>query len=154
MTFAYALIRFLSVMALGLFAGAMLTEGGFLVSWWRALPPADFLAWYRDNDQRLLGFFGPLTTWTALLTVTAAVLALWQGYPGRWLTVLAAVLTVAAVATFFLYFRQANLSFATGSVGVENVAAELARWVVWHWWRTGMSLIAFAAGLLALIRTD
>jgi hypothetical protein len=153
MTLACALVRFLSVMALGLFAGAMLTEGAFLVPWWRALPPADFLAWYHANDQRLVGFFGALTTWTALLAIAAALLALWQGHPGRWLTLLAAVLTIAAVAMFFVYFRQANLSFATGSVGVENVTAELARWATWHWSRTVMSLVAFAAALLGLVRT-
>lgn len=152
MTFAFALVRLLSVALLGIFAGAMLTEGGVLVPYWRSLAPADFLAWYGGNDRRLLGFFGPLTSATALLAVVVALASFWAGHDGRWLALLAAALTLIVVATFFLYFEKANLSFATGSVGVDRVAGELARWASWHWWRTGLSLVAFGAGLLSLAR--
>ena len=78
-------LQFLSVAALGLFLGAMLTEGGVLVPWWQSLAPADFLAWYAANDRRLLGFFSPVTTGAALTAVAAAVGAVWMGQPGRWL---------------------------------------------------------------------
>jgi len=150
---AFAVVRFLSVATLGIFAGAMLTEAGLLVPFWRSLEPAEFLAWYRANDQRLIDFFAPLTTVTVLLAVAAGAVSIWEGHPGRWLSALAAALALATLASFFVYFRAANLSFATGTVGVTNVATELARWATWHWWRTGVSCVAFAAALLALCRT-
>jgi len=76
--------RFLSVGSLGIFAGAMLTEGLVLVPYWRSLKPAEFFAWYSANGQRLLGFFGPLTSVTAVLAIAAALVSMWQGHPGRW----------------------------------------------------------------------
>jgi len=143
------LTRFLSVASLGLFAGAMLTEGFVLVPYWRSLAPAEFLAWYAANNRRLVGFFGPLTAVTALLAIAAALGSLWEGHPGRWLALLAALLSLAVVSTFFLYFQKANASFATGSLGLDRVAAELTRWATWHWWRTGLSLAALALAMLS-----
>ncbi len=150
MNVVFEVIRFLSAAALGLFAGAMLTEGGVLVPWWRSLRPAEFLAWYAAHGHRLQGFFGPLTIATALLALAAAFASLWEGHPGRWLATLAAAVMVAVVATFYLYFGKANASFANGSLGVDQVATELARWSRWHWWRTGLSFVALAAATMAL----
>lgn len=152
MNVASGLARFLSVASLGLFAGGMLTEGFVLVPYWRSLAPAEFFVWYAANDRRLVGFFGPLTSATSVLAVVAALLSLWEGHPGRWLVLLAAMLSVVVVSTFFLYFQKANASFATASLGADEVAAELTRWATWHWWRTGLSLAALAAAMLSVWR--
>jgi hypothetical protein len=141
--------RGLSATSLGLFVGAMLTEGFVLVPYWRALPPAEFLAWYAANDRRLLGFFGPLTTVTALLAVAAAVDSFRQR-PPRWPVLLAAGLMVAVVSMFFLYFERANASFASASIRAEDVAAELTRWSRWHWWRTALAFTALVAAIRSL----
>jgi hypothetical protein len=153
MNVASGLARFLSAASLGLFTGAMLTEGFILVPYWRSLAPAEFFAWYAANDRRLLGFFGPLTSMTVVLAATATLLSLWEGHPGRWLALLAAVLSVAVVSTFFLYFQKANASFAAASLGVDEVAAELTRWATWHRWRTGLGFAALAAAMLSLRRS-
>ena len=128
----------------------MLTEGLVLVPYWRSLAPTGFFAWYGANDQRLLGFFGPLTWVMALLAIAAALVSLWEGHPSRWLELLAAVLSVAVVSTFFLYFGKANASFSTASLRHDEVAAELTRWATWHWWRTVLSFAALAAAMLSL----
>lgn len=93
-------LRFLSVASLGLFVGAMLTEGFVLVPYWRSLSPEEFFQWYAANDKRLLGFFGPLTTVAALLAVAAAIASLWEGHPGRWPALIAAALSIVVVSTF------------------------------------------------------
>lgn len=145
-------LRFLSVASLGAFVGAMLTEACVLVPYWRSLAAADFFAWYAANDRRLVGFFGPLTSVTALLAVAAAVASLWQGHPGRWLAVAAAVLSVMVVSSFFLYFQQANASFALATISPGDLPAELARWASWHWLRTALGLAALSAAVLSLWR--
>jgi hypothetical protein len=145
-------LRLLSAAALGIFAGANLTEGFVLVSYWRALAPGDFLAWYAANDRRLLGFFGPLTTVTVLLAIAAAAASVWEGHPGRRLAVVAAVLVVVVMSSFFVYFRAVNAGFAAARIPPAAVPGELGRWAAWHWVRTGASLVACAAGLLALRR--
>lgn len=145
-----AVVRFFSAASLGVFAGAMLTEGLVLVPYWRALAPAEFFVWYAANAKRLLGFFGPLTWVAALLALAAALLSLWVGHPGRWCAVIAAVLMLVVVSTFFLYFEKANTSFTKASVSPDNLPAELARWAQWHWARTLLSFAALAAAMLSL----
>jgi hypothetical protein len=127
MTAAVYALQLLSTAALGLFAGAMLTEGLLLVPWWRSLAPGEFLSWYAANGSRLQDYFGPLT----------------------WL---AGLLALLAVSSFFVYFGRANASFAAGAVRAADLPAELARWAAWHWVRTGLSLGALASALLSLRR--
>lgn len=143
-------VRWLAIAVLGIFAGAMLTEGGVLVPYWRSLAPAEFLRWYTANAERLLAFFGPVTTASAVLAVVAAGVSLVEGHPGRWWACLAAGLVLVAVASFFLYFERANASFAAATIAPEAVPAELARWHARHTVRTVLSLAALAAAVLAV----
>ena len=50
----------LTTIALGLSAGALVTEGAVLIPSWRSLQPDRFLAWYREHARLLFKFFGPL----------------------------------------------------------------------------------------------
>lgn len=146
-------LRWLSMATLGVFLGAMLTEGFVLVPYWRALAPGDFFAWYAANDQRLLGFFGPLTTVTALLAIAAAIVSAWQGHRGRWPAIAATIIMLIVVAMFFVYFERANASFAAASISTAQLTTELARWATWHWVRVVLSGLAFVAALLSVRRT-
>jgi hypothetical protein len=136
----------LATLALGVAAGAMLAEGAVLVPWWRSMPPEAFLRWYADNARRLLEFYGPLEIVSATLTLLAAVL---HG-PGRRWFVGAALLALAVLASFPIYFRDVNASFETGAIGIDRVAGELGRWAAWHWGRTMFGLLAFALALLGV----
>jgi hypothetical protein len=147
------LLRWGAVAALGIFAGAMLTEAGVLVPYWRSLAPQDFLRWYGANGDRLLAFFSPVTTAAAVLALLAAAGSLWEGHGGRWWSLAAAALALATVASFFVYFERANASFAQATIAVDAVPAELARWSAWHTARTVVSVLAFAAALLAVRRS-
>lgn len=145
---ATEIILLLSIASWGVFAGAMLTEGCVLVPYWRSLSPAKFYQWYAENAQRLLGFFSPLTITTALLALAAAATSLYYSHPNRWLTLLAAGLALAVVSSFYVYFKHANASFSARSLSDEKLVTELARWATWHWWRTGMSLLALTLTIL------
>jgi uncharacterized membrane protein len=138
----------LAAIALGLSAGALLTEGGLLAPWWRAENPQTFLAWYAANTGRLFGFFAPLEVGGSLVAIAAAFSH--RRRPGRWWFVFAALLSVGVLALFPLYFDQANRSFADGSVGVERLSEELARWAAWNWGRTAIAIAAFASAVLGV----
>jgi hypothetical protein len=144
-----ALLR-LSAASLGLYAGANLTEGFVLVRYWRSLAPAEFFAWYAANDRRLLDFFRPLTAASVLIAILAAAVSALAGHPGRWPAAVAAALALVTLSMFFVYFRDANARFSAASVAAQELPAELARWAGWHWTRTGLSVAALAAGMLAL----
>lgn len=138
--------------ALGVYVGAMLTEGFVLVPYWRSLPPEEFLRWYAANAERLVGFFGPVTAAATLLALAAAGLAFWQGHPGRFAAGLAAAIMVALIVGFFVYFEPANERFAQATVAAADVPAELVTWAAWHHARTALAAVAFAASLVAAWR--
>jgi hypothetical protein len=138
-----------AVASLGIFVGAMLTEGLVLVPYWRSLPAGAFYSWYGANDKRLLGFFGPLTWLAALSALAAAGISVWIAHPGRWYAVAAAACTLVVVSTFFVYFEKANATFSLGRMPANEPRVELDRWTAWHWLRSGLSLAALAAAVLA-----
>ena len=143
------ILAFLSASALGLTAGALLSEGAILVPFWRSLAPPAFLGWYRQHAALLLNFFGPLEVAAALLTVAAAILSWIHQSTGRQLLALSAFLAVAVLAVFPLYFQRVNASFASGTIDADRVAEELRRWSSWHWVRTIIATAAFLCALAA-----
>lgn len=143
-------IGLLAVFALGLSAGAMLTEGAVLVPYWRALPPEAFLNWYAANASLLFTFFGPLEIASAVLAVAAAALHGYGRRPGRSLLIVSAVLTLAVLAAFPLYFQDVNARFAAGTIARDSVATELTRWAWWHWLRTAIGASAFVVAILGV----
>jgi hypothetical protein len=150
MNTACSLLQLLSVACLGVFAGAMLTEGFVLVPYWRSLPAADFFAWYAANDRRLLAYFSPVTSVTAVVVLATAAVSMWTGHPGRWASAVACIATLATVAMFFVYFESANASFSAAST--QDLAAELSRWAAWHNARIALSLVALICAMLTLQR--
>jgi hypothetical protein len=143
------LLALVALASLGIFVGAMLTEGLVLVPYWRSIPAEAFYSWYGANDKRLLGFFGPLTWLAALSALAAAGTSLWMTHPGRWYAVAAASCALVVVSTFFLYFERANATFSSGRMPANELRAELDRWAAWHWVRSGLSLAALTAAVLA-----
>ena len=141
---------FLAVIVVGLSCGAMLTGAVILVPFWRALPANEFLAWFGANAQRLELFIGPLQVGAILFSIVAAVLFRLSHRSGTLLFTLASVLTVAVLVTFPLYFLAANASFVDGSIPLDQVSAELARWASWQWVRTVIGLAAFLLAVLAI----
>lgn len=145
-------VELLAVIALGLSAGAMLAEGAVLVPYWRSLPPDAFLRWYDDNASRLFDFFAPLELASATLAMAAAALHRFRRRKGGGFLLGSAVLAGAVLAAFPLYFQEVNESFAAETIALDRVAEELARWARWHWARTAIGVVAFAAALLATRR--
>jgi hypothetical protein len=142
----------LTVATLGIYAGAMLTEGFVLVPYWRSLPPQQFFDWYAAYDDRLFAFFGTLTIVMAALAIATAVVSILERAPGRWFSVIAAALAVAAVLMFPLYFQRANASFSAATLPPSELPAELLRWQRWHVVRVVLSVLALLAAVLSVRR--
>ena len=143
-------IPFLSAAGLALFVGALLTEAMVLVPMWRALQPQEFFTLHAEHAHRLYIFFAPLTVSATLLAVAAAITSVATDRSQSSASVVAAVLALVILSTYFLYFQRANASFAEASITHEALPAELARWASWHWFRTVIGLAALASALLAL----
>jgi hypothetical protein len=82
------------------------------------------------------------------MAILTAVLAWITNRGGAYLLIVSALLATAVLIAFPLYFQRANASFATHSIAVDQVAAELRAWALWHW---GRAVIATASFILAVI---
>jgi hypothetical protein len=134
---------------LGLLAGALLAEGALLVPYWRTLTPEQFYALHPTYGPRLYRFYAPLTMAAPLAALLSAggatfvhshVAAAWG----------AALLALALVACYGLYFQRANDAFSRHAVPPDELAPELARWAAWHRARVVIAILAFLSSLLAL----
>jgi hypothetical protein len=148
-----SLLSILGVLVLGATAGAMLAEAAILVPYWQSLAPADFFDWYAANASLLVDFYSPLEIASAVVALVCAVLYSAQSRPGARLWWVAAILSILVIATFFVYFKDANAGFSNRAIAEDHLPAALAAWGTWQWGRVGVGCAAFAASVLA-IRTD
>jgi hypothetical protein len=152
-TKATYLCGLLAVIVAGVSSGAMLTGATVLVPSWQSMSPSEFLAWFNGNAERMEFFFGPLQAATILLATASAILFGLGHRPGTRSFGIAAVSAITVLLTFPLYFRAANASFVSGTIPLDQVPSELARWATWQWVRTLLGIVAFATAMLAMARS-
>jgi hypothetical protein len=143
-------VSMLGVLLLGVTAGAMLAEAAILVPYWRSLAPADFFDWYAANASLLVDFYSPLEIASAVVALVCAVLYSAQSRPGARLWWVAAILSILVIATFFVYFKDANAGFSNRAITEDALPAALVTWGTWQWGRVGVGCAAFAASVLAI----
>jgi len=138
-----------SALLLGLLAGGMLLIAVAIVPFWRALPPAEFRAWFAANSFRIGALMVPLGAGAAVASVTALVVG--GGLSSRAWRLAAAAGAVGVVVVTLTVNEPANVRFASaGALGDDDTRALLARWVVWHWIRVALGGGGFYAALRAL----
>jgi hypothetical protein len=144
-----SVLSLLGVLLLGVTAGAMLTEATILLPYWQSLAPTDFFDWYAANASLLVDFYSPLEIASAIIALVTAALHSMQSRPGGRLWWLAAILSLLVIASFFLYFKDANADFSSRSISEDGLPAALATWGTWQWGRVGVGCAAFVASALA-----
>jgi hypothetical protein len=140
----------LTVVVLGVAAGALLAEAVILVPFWQSIEATAFLAWYKLNAARLLRFFGPLEVGALLVPGLATTAAWFHEAPELVFLGAATALSFLVLISFPLYFRDANANFEQGTIDPDDVPRELRRWGRWHWVRTIAATLAFCASVLAV----
>ncbi len=144
------ILQLISSLALGLLVGSLLTEAMILVPYWRSMEPKEFLRLHSTLGPRLYTYFAPLTILATMLPVFAAVVPIIMGTTPHWLSLVPAIITLVMLTIYFGYFKGANDSFKTGSVGVDGLPEELAKWAAWHWVRVILGISAFFTSLIVL----
>lgn len=135
---------------LGLLAGALLAEGALLVPYWRTLSAEQFYALHPTYGPLLYRFYAPLTVAAPLAALLSAAVATALGADRAAAAWGAALLALALVACYGLFFRRANDAFSRHAVPAADLPAALARWAAWHRARVVIAILAFVCSLLAL----
>ena len=148
------IIEFLQVassLSLGLLVGSLLTEAMILVPYWRTMTPKEFLRLHGSLGPKLYSYFAPLTIIASVFPILAAITPVINGASIISLSTIPALITLVMLGIYQVYFKGANESFKTGSVGVNGVPEELARWAAWHAIRVCLGLVAFLVSLLVIL---
>ena len=135
---------------LGIFLGTQICEGALLVPYWKSLPPQNFFRLHKTYGKKIHQFFAPLTIAATFIPLITAGYSLYVRSNKPEIMVGMATFCLLFFATYFLYFKRANHSFATQSLSDAELPQELRRWGNWHWGRVGLEFIAFGLGLVAL----
>lgn len=146
------ILSLLSTCALGVFFGTQFAEAALIVPYWKGLSADEFFAFYETYGKKLHQFYAPLTIVSTILPVATLVCSLFDKSKTDILTWLMTIFTVLFFATFFVYFKEANISFTERTISNEALPQELIKWGKWHWGRVVCEAVAFVCGLLLLLK--
>jgi hypothetical protein len=141
-------LGFATQIALGLFAGSLLTEALVLVPYWRSLAPQEFFRLHGGFGHRLFQYFAPLTLAALILVLLNALQGFFDPQGHLWQRWLSAVLCLLAGGTYPLFFKDMNAAFAAGLMPHEHLPLALTRWANVHFLRTLLVLSAFMFSLM------
>ena len=151
---AIKILLLLSTGILGIFLGTQLAEAALIVPYWKGLSPDEFFAFYKIYGKNLHDFYSPLTIAATILPLITLVLSLSKKHridPLMWIMVM---FTLMFFSTFFLYFKESNISFTERTITNEILPHKLAEWANWHWGRISCETVAFGCGLILLTRLN
>jgi len=128
----------------------MLAEAAVLVPYWQSLSATEFFEWYSSNASRLVDFYTPLEVGSAIAALARALMVSRGSRRGADLWRVAAILAIAVIAMFFVYFKDANASFLDRTIEPNDLAEALQTWANWQWARVALGCAAFVSGAVAL----
>lgn len=137
---------------LGIFLGTQLAEAALIVPYWKGLPPDDFFTFYKDYGKKLHQFYAPLTILAIILPVSSLVFSFITKQKIDLLMWGMVIFSLLFFATFFFYFKEANISFTERTILNETLPQALNTWANWHWTRVFFEAIAFICGLILLLK--
>lgn len=149
---ALKIILLLSTGILGIFLGTQLAEAALIVPYWKGLSPDHFFAFYKTYGNKLHQFYSPLTIAATILPVIALVWSLLTKQKIDLFMWIMVVFTLLFFSTYFLYFKEANLSFSERTITNEILPYKLKEWANWHWGRISCESVAFVCGLFLLTK--
>ena len=146
------IILLLSTGTLGIFLGTQLAEAALLVPYWKSISPDEFFAFYKAYGNKLHQFYSPLTIAATLLSVSTLVWCLLTKQKIDSLMWAMVVFTLLFFSSYFVYFKEANLSFTERTITNELLPYKLTEWANWHWGRVSCETVAFVCGLILLTK--
>ncbi|MCE9597470.1 MAG: DUF1772 domain-containing protein [Spirochaetia bacterium] len=144
------ILGILTVAVLGLTSGAMLTEAVIIVPFWLGLTPTEFYTWYAKNQAALVNFYSPLEISSMVLALVLSILFFTRNEDKKWVMLGSAILSILVIATFFVFFKDANAAFNARSIEEGKLSLAIMTWGNWQWFRVFLGLGAFVLSVMAI----
>ena len=146
------ILLLLSTCTLGIFLGTQVAEAALIVPYWKGLSSDEFFAFYKNYGKKLHQFYSPLTIASTIFPTISFAYSLFDKSKTDILMWLMLIFSFLFFSTYFIYFKDANLSFAERTITNEALSNELVKWGTWHWTRVFCEAVAFICGLFLLLR--
>ena len=140
----YILVAIFSV-----FIGSQITEGVLLLPYWQSLSSNEFYFYYSNFGHLIGGFYTFLTIIAAIIPIIVFIYCKLTKSKGATFALISSVFAILFVASFYLYFKDANTLFFNATLNDIDLKKELITWGFWHWGR----IVLECFSLLFLILT-
>lgn len=144
-------IQIISIICLASFAGGMVMLYTALVSFWKQIPPADFLDWFSNYSSGIEDATGPFVKLSMLLPLISIILV-WKVPRSRLYWLLSYAFVIGIMVVTFAFFIEANSSFASKTIELSLVAEKVNTWGNLHLLRIGMGFISAILGGIGLVK--
>lgn len=126
---ANKIIQLLIIALNSVFIGAMTLIALVLVPFYKTSEPQAFLDWFTTYSNSLDSLMFPFGPGVFIL----AIVAFFLNKENKILWGLTALLILANILYYPIYFRPTNSSFAEQTIEINNVSNALATWLNYHW---------------------
>lgn len=145
------IFNILAVCGTPIFTGVLLTIGLTLGSYWKSLPPAEFL----DGFAEQLHFIGrtlPVCLAAMLLGLAGSLWLGWANPQQRYLWGASLACIIGLLIITSIYNGPMNSQFASKAITPDQVPAALNIWMTAHAVRIVLGLVASVIAAIALTR--
>lgn len=144
-------IQILSIISIASFSGAMLMLYTGPVSFWKKIPPDDFLNWFSNHSSGIEITIGPLVILSMLLPLIS-VFSTWKIPKSRIYWLISFLFLLGIMAITLSFFLETNSAFAAKSIELDQVNEKLNTWDTLHSIRVVMGFLSAIFAGIGFIR--
>ncbi len=147
------ILPFIAIIATGAFVGNMINIGLSYAVHWQSLEPIEFMKTFAIDFPLLLGPTAA-TLLPAFISSLVLVFLNKRNTLSRklWLyTFLSLLATIIITASYHL---PMNLKFMEQAFTADEATAQLSGWILFHWVRIGIAIVAGVFGIMALKKSS
>lgn len=145
-------LLFFSVTLFSIFIGSQITEGLLLVPYWQSLSFTDFYSYYANFGPSIGQFYTVLTLIAAVIPIIISIYCKTIHSNALNFALVSSFFALLFVASFFLYFKEANELFYQAALTETELKKELVVWSYWHWGRVFIECLSLFFLIFTLIK--
>jgi len=120
-------IQFLGLIIIAAFGGVIFNIYSGHLSFWKKLPPEDFLNWYSNYSSGIIKSTSPLDIISIAILIISVILV-WNVPQSRIYWVISLFLIVGIIVITMLYYIKTNSSFSSRTIELSEIRDNFSTW--------------------------